>query len=381
MTTFTDINRTAMQIEDIALTFIPRLGVRGAVHLLEEFGTAGAIFAAGADELIGRASLREDVARRIASHDGFREAERELAYCEKHGIRPIASTDAEYPQMMLRGTADYPHVIYIQGDAAVLNRRMISIVGTRRCSAMSDAMCLRTVGELAERIPDLTVVSGLAFGVDSQAHRAAVACGVPTVAVLPEVLPDVSPATHRALADDILAHGGVLLSELNSATHRNPSLYLLQRNRIIAAMGEGLLVVESPLKGGSLVTAGIADSYHRTVMALPGRPSDSRSGGCNALIRRNVAVLVNSAGDIIESLGWQTSPAWQTQSADAIDDVPLSGDEGRIAAVLGGGPLDPDTIAERGGMDIGTVLSTLMIMELGGAVRPLPGNLYELQRQ
>ena len=370
-----------MGIEDIALTFIHRLGVRGTAHLLDIFGSAGAIFAADAETLVRRAALSQDVARRIVAKEGFREAERELKYCEKHHIRPIASTDDDYPQMLLRGTSDYPHVIYIQGDASALNRRMISIVGTRRCSAMSDAACLKIVGGLAERIPDLAVVSGLAFGVDSQAHRAAVACGVPTVAVIPDVLPDVSPSAHRALADDILAHGGVLLTELNSATRRNPSLYLIPRNRIIAALGEGLLVVESPLKGGSLVTAGMADSYNRTVMALPGRPSDFHSAGCNALIRRNIAHLVCNADDIIETMGWQATPATQTASEPAAGE-PLTDDERRIVATLADGEtLDPDSIADRSGLDIGTVLSTLMLLELSGSVRALPGNLYELQRQ
>lgn len=371
-----------MQIEDIALTFIPRLGVRGAVHLLDIFGSAAAIFAAGADALMQRASLNEDIARRIASREGFREAERELTYCSRYGIRPIASTDADYPQMMLRGTSDYPHVIYTQGDVTVLNRRTLSIVGTRRCSAMSDSMCMRIVGGLAERIPDLTVVSGLAFGVDAQAHRAAVACGVPTVAVIPEVLPGVQPSSHRALADDILAHGGVLLSELNSSARSNPSLHIIPRNRIVAAMGEGLLVVESPLKGGSIITAGMADSYNRTVMALPGRPTDIRSEGCNALIRRNMALLVCTADDIIDSLNWQASGPKNAPADNAALLPPLSDDEMRIAEVLAGGEaLDPDSIASRAAMDIGTALSTLMMMELSGTVRALPGNLYELLRQ
>ena len=368
-----------MKIEDIALTFIPRLGVRGAVHLLEEFGSAEAIFAADVATLVSRAALNEDVARRIVAKEGFREAERELKYCEKYRIRPIASTDDDYPQMMLRGTSDYPHMIYVQGDPKIFNNLMISVVGTRRCSARSDAACLKIIGELAERIPDLTVVSGLAFGVDSQAHRAAIACGVPTVAVIPEVLPDIYPTSHRALADDILAHGGAVVTELNSATRRNPSFYLIQRNRIIAAMGEGLLVVESPLKGGSLVTAGMADSYNRTVMALPGRPADSHSAGCNAMIRRNMAQLVCSADDIIESLGWQPANTVQSPSgASAV--APLSDNERRIVSIFPvGESLDPDTIAARSGMDIGTVLSTLMMLELGGLVRALPGNLYELQ--
>ena len=374
-----------MQIEDIALTFIPRLGVRGIVHLLDRFGSAAAIFAAGADALCSHAGLREDVARHIAAHEGFREAERELDYCRRHGIQPIASTDADYPQMMLRGTADYPHVIYIRGDASVLNRRTLSVVGTRRCSAASEGECLRIVEGLARQIPDLTIVSGLAFGIDSHAHRAAIACGVPTVAVIPEVLPDVYPTTHRALADDIVARGGVLLTELNSATRRNPSLYLIPRNRIIAATGEGLLVVESPANGGSLVTAGLADSYNRTVMALPGRPTDNRSAGCNALIRRNMAQLVCTADDIIDSLGWPSAAAaapLQSDAAVEIDTSQMSGDERRIATILADGqPLDPDTIASLGGMDIGTVLSTLMILEINGSVRALPGNLYQIKRR
>ena len=374
-----------MQIEDIALTFIPRLGVRGIVHLLDLFGSAAAVFAAGADALCSRAELREDVARRIAAREGFREAERELAYCQRHGIRPIASTDEDYPQMILRGTSDYPHVVYVMGDASVLNRRTLSVVGTRRSSAASEGECLRIVEGLAARIPDLTIISGLAFGVDSHAHRAALACGVPTVAVLPDVLPDVSPSSHRALADDIVARGGALLTELNSATRRNPALYLIQRNRIIAAAGEGLLVVESPAKGGSLVTAGMADSYNRTVMAMPGRPSDSRSEGCNALIRRNVAQLVCTAGDIIESMGWHTpapAAAIGENAAAEIDTSQMSDDERRIVAILADSRgLDPDTIASHGGMDIGTVLSALMILEINGSVRALPSNLYELKRQ
>ena len=373
-----------MQIEDIALTFIPRLGVRGITHLLDRFGSAAAVFAADAATLCREAELHESVARRIAAREGFREAERELDYCRRHGIRPIASTDSDYPQMMLRGTDDYPHVVYVQGDAAALNRRTLSMVGTRRCSPAGEGECLRIVEGLAARIPDLTVVSGLAFGVDSHSHRAAMACGVPTVAVIPEVLPDIYPTTHRAMADDILARGGVLLTELNSATRRNPSLYLIPRNRIIAAAGEGLLVVESPLKGGSLVTAALADSYNRTVMALPGRPADGRSAGCNALIRRNVAQLVCTADDIIDSMGWTTARPALTSGPDesgTIDTSQMSSDERRIVTILADGEeLDPDTIAARAAMDIGSVLSTLMILEINGSVRALPGTLYQLKR-
>lgn len=364
-----------MTVEDAALTFVRGLGARGTVRLMEVFGSARAVYEAGADRLVAEAELNAGIARRISSREGFAEAERELRRCEREGIRVVASTDSDYPQTMLRGTSDYPHVLYVMGDVSVLNSaHMLSIVGTRRCSVRSEAVCMKIVGELAERVEGLCIVSGLAFGVDSHAHRAALAAGVPTVAFVPSVLPGVVPLQHTRLAGDILSRGGAIVSELNSSARQNGSFYIA-RNRLIASAGEGTLVVESHLKGGSLRTAEMADSYYRTVMAVPGRPGDRESAGTNALISRNAARLVCTAADVADSLDWSLGPGREAVSEPSAE---YSAEERAVLGCFAAGEtLDPDTIAARCGADIGSVMSALMMLELAGAVRTLPGGACE----
>lgn len=363
-----------MTLEDIALTFVRQLGARGTVHLLDVFGDARSVYAAGVEELVRRAELRDPIARRIAAREGFAEAERELAYCEKHGIRPVASTDADYPETMLHCTSDYPHVIYVMGDIGALHGRMLSIVGTRRCSVRSEPMCNALVGELAQRVENLKIVSGIAFGVDSYVHRAALAAGIPSVAILPSALPNVTPAQHFNLAMDIVSHGGALVSELDSA--RRPSRnYYIARNRLIAALGEGTLVVESHEKGGSLHTARLADSYNRTVMAVPGRPADPQSAGTNALIRENAAHMVCSADHILTEMDWAAAP----RSTKSTPRPELTTEERRIAECLASGEaLSADAVAMRSGIEIDELSYLLLEMELNGIVRRLPGDNYEI---
>ena len=233
-----------MTIEDIALQMTPGIGIKGAVHLLERFGDARSIFAATADELAAKAGLRPDTAQQLVRRKGFPAAERELAHCRRNGIAAVASTDPEYPQL-LREITDYPHVIYIKGCVEALSARCISIVGTREATPYGQTACNRLVGGLAERVPRLSVVSGLAFGIDVAAHRAALEAGVQTVAVVANPLPGVTPAQHTDVARDILAHGGALITELHSQSKQNGNFYLA-RNRIIAGLSAGCIVVESP---------------------------------------------------------------------------------------------------------------------------------------
>ena len=243
--------------------------------MLEVFGTAQAIFAASADELAGRAELRPDVARSIAARKSHPEAERELRHCRRHGITPLASTDDAYPAL-LREIPDYPHVLYIKGNAEVLSQRCLSMVGTRRISTYGQRLCDELVRGLT-RIPQVVVVSGLAFGVDVACHRAALAAGIPTVGVLANPLPDVTPAQHTSVALDMIERGGALISELHSQSKQRGTFYLA-RNRIIAGLSAGTVVIESPASGGSLATAHYADGYDRTVMGLRDeRPMPTRS--------------------------------------------------------------------------------------------------------
>lgn len=367
-----------MEIEDIALTLTPGLGVKGCVHLLETFGSARRIFAASAEELTAEAELRSDIARNILEKKGFSPAERELLHCKKHDIVPLASTDEAYPPL-LRDIPDYPHVLYVQGDLSALRKTTVSVVGTRGRTPYGERMCRELVAGLAARVPGLCVVSGLAFGVDGDAHRAALACGVATVAVLANSLPGVTPAAHASIAREILASGGALVTELHSQTRQNGSFFLA-RNRVIAALSAGTIVVESGLTGGSLVTAQCADSYDRTVLALPGRATDPASAGTNALIRNRKAQMILSAEDAIRELGWDLDP----QVAAAPPPQPpmqLTGDErGLLGCFRESDPLSVGELETRCGLGSGEIAALLVGLELAGAIRQLPGNRYERLR-
>lgn len=353
----------------------PGIGVKGAVHLLEVFGDACAVFAASFDELVGRAELRPELAKALVQHRGFSQAEKELRYCARHGLTVLASTDADYPPL-LREIPDYPPVLYVLGDPATLTRRCLSMVGTRNATSYGQIVSNRLVEGLAERVPDLCIVSGLAFGIDAAAHRAALAADVPTVGVLATALPEVTPAQHTALARDIVAHGGALVTETHSQMPQKGTGYLA-RNRIIAGLSAGCVVVESPDNGGSLHTAACADDYHRVVMAVPGRITDTASRGTNHLIYSHKAQLIQSAGDIIRELLWDIGPDAATLRPNRPAAEPLTPEEERLLkAFPDADPITVGELARTTGLDMGTLTALLIGLELSGAVRQLPGNRY-----
>lgn len=370
---FPDFACLAMTIEDIALQMTPGIGVKSAAHLLETFGDARSIFAASADELVQRAEIRPDLAREILRRQGFAPAEKEMAYCRRNHIEIIASTDPDYPPL-LRETPDFPSVLYVMGERRVLSQRCLTIVGTRQATPYGQTMCSRLVDELAERVPRLCIVSGLAFGIDVAAHRAALAAKVPTVAVLANALPAVTPAQHAGVARDILAEGGALVTELHSQSKQKGNFYLA-RNRIIAGLSAGCIVVESPDSGGSLFTAHCADGFNRTVMALPGRATDRSSAGTNHLIRNRKAQLVMSGDDVIRELMWDLgeNPATFRPSAPTPE---LTTDESRLLALFADDAVDLETLSARSGLNPGELAALLVGLELSGAVRQLPGNRY-----
>lgn len=364
-----------MSIEDIALQMTPGIGVKGAAHLLETFGDARRIFDATAEELIGNAELRPDLARQIVRRTGFAAADKELVYCRKHGIAAIASTDPEYPAL-LREIPDYPHVLYLLGAVEALSARCLSMVGTREATPYGQLLCDRLVEGLAGQLDDLCIVSGLAYGIDAACHRAALAHGVRTVAVLANPLPHVTPAPHAAIARDLLEHGGALITELHSQTRQNGTSYLA-RNRIIAGLSAGCVVVESPASGGSLVTAHAADSYNRTVMAVPGRVTDRASAGTNHLIRSRKAQAVLSARDILEELQWDATPPVAGAAAPAGPAAAFTAEERELLGCFRtDDPLSVEELAEQTGLNPGALATLLVELELAGALRQLPGNRY-----
>ncbi len=370
-----------MDIEDIALQMTPGIGVRGAVHLLECFGDARSIFAASCEELVGAARLKPELARRLLARKTFSAAERELEFCRRNGIVPIASTDPEYPAL-LREIPDYPHVLYVEGRVAALSERTLSVVGTRKASHYGYAVCERFVRELAERVPRLCIVSGLAFGIDAAAHEAALNCGIPSVAVLPDALPGITPAQHTALARDIKEHGGALVTEVHSQMPRNGTGYVA-RNRIIAALSVGCLVVEAPHGSGALVTANFANDYDRAVLAVPGEVGKSGSAGTNFLISRRKAQLAASADDIIRDLMWDCGPEAATAAGVSAKPAaaPLTDEEARLLALFPEcDPVDFETLVRESGCDPGSLSALLLGLELSDVVTQLPGNRYILRK-
>ena len=362
-----------MPLESIALSFVPQLGVRGAAYLVDCFGSARAVYAASREELVERCELREEVARSITLKRGFAEAERELAYCKAFGIEAVGCDQPNYPSL-LREIEDFPTAIYVRGDVEALQRRMVAFVGTRKISPYGQRMCDKLVHELHELLPDAVIVSGLAYGVDSECHRAALACGATTAGVIANPLPHVTPTVHERLARDMVEHGGAVVTELNSQTKQN-GRFFIPRNRIIAALCAGTVVVESAESGGSLSTAAFADGYNRTVMAVPGRAVDANSMGCNVLIRNRKAQMVLSGQDIVEELRWELGVGDTPMAVR--EQLPLTDEEARFMTLFDSDPVDLDLLQSRSGMSSGELSLMLMNLELSGAVRQLPGKLYE----
>ncbi len=363
-----------MTVEDIALSMTPGIGVKGTVHLLEVFGDARSVFEASLDVLCHEAELRDAPARAIRDRKGFAAAEKELKYCLKNNILPVASTDEEYPPL-LREIPDYPHILYIKGRLDRLKSCCLSVVGTREATPYGQIMCNRLIEALGKHIPSLAIVSGLAFGIDIAAHRAALASDIATIGVLPAPLPDITPAQHTAVARDILEHGGVLLTEESSQSKQRGRAYI-PRNRIIAGLSAGTLIVESPEQGGALVTASMADGYNRTVMAVPGRVTDKTSRGTNHLIKTHKAQMVTSAEDILREMMWDDLPEVRRQPLPTRENRLTDDEEQLLALFSTSDSLSLEEIALRSGSDTGRLATQLVGLELAGAVMQLPGHRY-----
>lgn len=325
-------------------------------------------------ELFGdHASIISAIEQRTA----FPRAEQEMRYVEEKGLRSLFFTDPSFPQRLNRDECvDSPALLYVLGDADLNAERAISVVGTRRATSYGRDSTDRLVKQLAEYKP--SIISGLAYGIDTAAHTAALEYGLPTVAVLGHGLDRIYPQQNRNLAAKILHSGGALVTEYPFGTAINPR-YFPARNRIIAALGDATVVVEASAKGGALITAAIAGSYQRDVFAIPGRLSDTYSEGTNNLISTNRASLLRSADDIAMQLGWPVE-GQQTSIAD-LPDRPLTGDEKRIVELLHKNlTLTLDEIVNLSGMPMPKVAALLFNMEMDKVLRALPGRLYELCR-
>jgi DNA processing protein len=265
-------------------------------------------------------------------------------------------------------------MLYFKGELEWNRARIVSIVGTRNATVYGKDICRELVEGLA--LYEVVVVSGLAYGIDSQSHKAALDSGLHTAAVLAHGLDRIYPPVNRSLAQRICKQGG-LVTEFMSGTNPDKENFP-KRNRIIAGVADAVIVVEAGKKGGALITADIANSYNRDVFAVPGRLMDEFSAGCNFLIKTNKAALIQSAGDVVYMMGWEQSSG-STAGRQTIMFEHLSPDEQSIAALLElHGESTIDWLSLQSNLPLGKVTSLLLSLEFKGAVKSLPGKLYRL---
>ena len=356
----------------IALTLVPNIGSVQAKTLLENFGEAESIFKAKIKTLSSIENIGEVRAASIKAFKDFTEAEQEIEFIEKFKIQPLFITDKDYPKRLLR-CYDAPTLLYYRGNADLNATKIISIIGTRNNTDYGKQATEKLVADLQEQ--NVTIVSGLAFGIDAIAHKAALNNSLPTVGVLAHGLDSIYPSQHKSLAKDMLQHGG-LLTEFRKNTKPDKHNFP-RRNRIVAGMADATVVVETAIKGGSMITAELAHNYNRDVFAFPGKITDNKSAGCNYLVKHSRAVLLTDAQQLTEVLGWkQKKLKHQAQKELFID---LTADEKTIINILRQKESTHiDELFLKSGLSSSAVAGAMLNLELQNVISSMPGKMYRL---
>lgn len=362
-------------IYTLALTRIPGLGLIGACNLIRSLGSASAVFQNRKELKALIPEVSEKLIQALDCPEAFRRAEQELKFAEKSQIQCITLNDASYPSR-LKECEDAPLALFYRGNAPLNARRVISMVGTRHSTAYGEDLCASFIRDLKELCPDILIISGLAYGIDIHAHRAALQHGFPTIGVLAHGLDRIYPAAHRKTAIAMMDNGG-LLTEFMSETNPDRQNFV-KRNRIVAGMSDATIIVESAAKGGALITAELSESYHRDCFAFPGRTTDIYSAGCNELIKKNRASLILSAHDFVEAMGWYSGVAPKAVQRELFPD--LNDEERKVVETLQQATdgIQINTLVVETNIPIQHISSLLFDLEMKGVVRALAGGVYKL---
>jgi len=354
----------------IALNRIPGIGPVRSRLLLARFGNAEAIRKATPQALRGIPEIGPQTIDLLRKPWPLTEAEREVRFMESRDIYALVYGMPGYPHR-LQHCDDAPFILYTRGNLNLNHTRIVSIVGTRAATPYGLHFCNELVDALSGYKP--VVVSGLAFGIDVAAHRACVRLNVPTAACLAHGLDRVYPSQHAAVAREILDCGG-LVTEFMSGTRPDRESFPM-RNRIIAGLSDCTVVIETDLRGGSMITAHLAHSYGREVYALPGRTVDPHSLGCNQLIRRNIAALLSGPEDLADYLGWNDPSPRRAREPSLFE--PLNPDEiSLLDAFPDSSEAGIDALIEKTGLAAAAINSSLLSLEFKGAVMALPGKTF-----
>jgi DNA processing protein len=356
----------------IALTRIPQIGDVHARLLLSVFNEAAAIFKASKRQLESIEGIGTIRANNIKKFDAFTDCEKEIDFIRKFNIRPLFYHSDDYPKR-LQHCYDSPPLLYFKGNADLNATRVISIVGTRSNSAYGKSICEQLIEELKPY--SVNIVSGLAFGIDTIAHRSALKQQIPTIAVLAHGLDRIYPEQNKPLARMMIEQGG-LLTDFSSGVKPDKQNFP-RRNRITAGICDAVIVIESGKKGGSLITAELANSYNKDVFAYPGRINDAKSEGCLYLIKQNKACLVSCTDDILETMNWkETKPSKSKNQLGLFPD--LNEEEKQLVDMIRQqGQIALDQLYFKTGLSISTIAASLLNLEMNGIIQNLPGKIYK----
>jgi DNA processing protein len=359
----------------LALTLVPNIGCVQAKILVENLGDAESVFKAKEHKLKNIEGIGEIRARSIKTFSDFSAAEDEITFLEKYKIKPLFITDKNYPRRLLN-CYDSPTLLFTKGEIDLNASKMIAVVGTRNHSEYGKHFTEKLIKDLAEQ--NVIVVSGLAFGIDALAHKAAIKNDLLTIGVLAHGLDEMYPREHNGLAKDILKYNGGLLTEYRSKTKPDKHNFPI-RNRIVAGMSDATIVVETGIKGGSMITAELANGYNKDVFAVPGKVTDSKSAGCNYLIKSNKAVLLTDANELIELMGWEEKSRKSGVRRQREIFIELTKDEKIIIDILKERETAHiDEINQKSGLSSSAVAAAILNLELQNVMLSLPGKLYQL---
>ncbi|MFV0471586.1 MAG: DNA-processing protein DprA [Paludibacteraceae bacterium] len=361
----------------IGLTLIEGVGPTLARNLVAYLGGVENIFKEKRENLSKIPGIGKALSNEIVSQNVLARAEEEIEFIEKNKIIPFFFGDKSYP-FRLKDFPDAPVMLYYKGNKNLNDTKFIGVVGTRKATDYGKEICKNFISDLGKKLPNVVIVSGLAYGIDICAHKTAIENNVTTIAVVGHGLDRIYPSLHRATAIKMLENGG-LLSEFMSKTNPEKQNFV-KRNRIIAGMCDAVLVVESGVRGGALITAELGNDYNRDVFAIPGRIGDEYSTGCNKLIKENKAALVESADDIIRFMNWESNENNIEKSIQTSLFADLTTEEEEIISEIrkSGNGINVNELTVKLNKPYSKLSSKLLDMEFKGLVKCFPGGIYRI---
>lgn len=361
-------------IYQISLTLVPNIGAIQARILLEHFEQASDIFKASAQKLETIEGIGYIRAKSITSFNAFAQAEKEVAFIQKHHIQPLFFKEDAYPQR-LKHCYDAPPILFYKGNISLNDAHVISIVGTRSPTSYGEWATQHIITQLAPH--NVIIVSGLAYGIDALAHKIALQQGLSTIGVLAHGLDRIYPIQHKGLAKDMLQQGG-LLTDFMSGTQPDKQNFP-KRNRIVAGLCDAVIVIETAAKGGSIITADLAFQYNRDVWAVPGRMNDVKSAGCLQLIKNQKAIPFVSVEDMIVEMGWDDPAKSKKETIQHSLFTDATPEEQNIFNLLQEkSNIHIDELFLYSGLSNSSIAATLLQLEIKGIIESLPGKRYKL---